>query len=282
MSIDANDPLTGRPGIGQRLLFLSHASGDLDRIDEIAGALENAGIEVWIDRSGITGGSSYADAIGAAIRKCDAFLLCVSPAALASRNVRQEIALAWKHERPIVPLLLEAAPVPADLEYWLEATQWIELLATPEEIWLPQVLNALATLGIDITTGVPRQHPAAIDTAGETSSSSGQERSPFGSVLKRFRLAAGLSQEDLAELCNLSVRGISDLERGQRSTPRMETVRTLAAGLALADDQPGATAGSGETWHFATSTGRRLPAWRGTGTVAAGDSSSSDKLDRPL
>src|SRR5215213_630808 len=51
----------------------------------------------------------------------------------------------------------------------------------------------------------------------------------------RLRVAASLSQEELAERSNLSVRGISDLERGLRHAPRLETVRMLADALALRD-----------------------------------------------
>src|SRR5947209_2906721 len=38
----------------------------------------------------------------------------------------------------------------------------------------------------------------------------------FGALLQRHRLAAGLSQEELAERAGLSRRGISDLERRER------------------------------------------------------------------
>jgi len=61
-----------------------------------------------------------------------------------------------------------------------------------------------------------------------------RETSPFGSLLRDYRLAAGLSQERLAEHCGLSARGISDLERGARTVPRLETVGLLADGLGLA------------------------------------------------
>lgn len=55
----------------------------------------------------------------------------------------------------------------------------------------------------------------------------------FGSVLLRFRLAAGYTQEDLADRCGLSARTISDLERGQVGRPRPTTVRLLADALDL-------------------------------------------------
>ena len=42
----------------------------------------------------------------------------------------------------------------------------------------------------------------------------------FGDLLRRYRVAAGLTQEELAERASLSARGISDLERGARSAPQ--------------------------------------------------------------
>jgi predicted ATPase/DNA-binding XRE family transcriptional regulator len=58
----------------------------------------------------------------------------------------------------------------------------------------------------------------------------------FGELLRRFRIAASLSQEKLAARSGLSVRGISDLERGLRQAPRLETVRMLGDALALQGD----------------------------------------------
>src|SRR5680860_324516 len=59
----------------------------------------------------------------------------------------------------------------------------------------------------------------------------------FADVLRRRRLAAGFSQEDLAERAGLSPRSISDLERGQRLAPRLETVRLLSEALELTPTQ---------------------------------------------
>src|SRR5690242_19207929 len=59
----------------------------------------------------------------------------------------------------------------------------------------------------------------------------------FGTRLRRLREAAALSQEALAERAGLSRRGISDLERGARQLPRLETVRLLAEALALSETE---------------------------------------------
>ncbi len=51
----------------------------------------------------------------------------------------------------------------------------------------------------------------------------------FGDLLRRYRLAAGLTQEGLAERAQVSPRAISDLERGQRTRPWRDTVQLLAS-----------------------------------------------------
>jgi transcriptional regulator with XRE-family HTH domain len=57
----------------------------------------------------------------------------------------------------------------------------------------------------------------------------------FGPVLRSLRLAAGLTQEDLAERAGLSVRTISDLERGATGRPYPKTVTLLAHALELTE-----------------------------------------------
>jgi predicted ATPase/DNA-binding XRE family transcriptional regulator len=62
---------------------------------------------------------------------------------------------------------------------------------------------------------------------------SAQPLSLLGPLLRRYRMAAGLTQEELAERAGLSTRAISDLERGVKRAPRRETVELLADALAL-------------------------------------------------
>jgi predicted ATPase/DNA-binding XRE family transcriptional regulator len=57
----------------------------------------------------------------------------------------------------------------------------------------------------------------------------------FGELLRQHRRAAGLTQEELAECARISVRAISDLERGVRRAPHKDTLRLLAEALQLSD-----------------------------------------------
>src|SRR5215213_3417081 len=58
----------------------------------------------------------------------------------------------------------------------------------------------------------------------------------FAGLLRRLRTSAALSQEELAKRAGLSLRGISDLERGVRRAPHLTTVRLLADALALSPE----------------------------------------------
>ncbi len=56
-----------------------------------------------------------------------------------------------------------------------------------------------------------------------------------GEWLRQQRVAAGLTQEDLAERSGVSVRAIADLERGRTRKPYPSSVRALARALGLPD-----------------------------------------------
>jgi transcriptional regulator with XRE-family HTH domain len=55
----------------------------------------------------------------------------------------------------------------------------------------------------------------------------------FGTLLREYRSASGLTQEDLAERSGVSIRAIADMERGRTARPFRHSVRRLADGLAL-------------------------------------------------
>jgi predicted ATPase/transcriptional regulator with XRE-family HTH domain len=70
----------------------------------------------------------------------------------------------------------------------------------------------------------------------------------FGTLLRQHRVAAGLSQEALAERAHMSSHGVSALERGYRRTPQRETVALLADALALSDEQRQAFEAAAARW----------------------------------
>ena len=61
----------------------------------------------------------------------------------------------------------------------------------------------------------------------------------FGALLRRYRRAAGLSQEELADQAGLSVGALANMERGRTTRPRRHSVHSLADALGLAAPERG-------------------------------------------
>jgi transcriptional regulator with XRE-family HTH domain/tetratricopeptide (TPR) repeat protein len=64
-----------------------------------------------------------------------------------------------------------------------------------------------------------------------------ESTSTFGALLRRYRIAAGFTQEMLAARSGVSPHGISDLEREARKAPRQDTVRLLIGALNLSSEE---------------------------------------------
>jgi transcriptional regulator with XRE-family HTH domain len=69
------------------------------------------------------------------------------------------------------------------------------------------------------------------------SDDSDQEPTSVGTLLRAYRLRAGLTQEALAEQAGLSARGVQDIERGVRRAPQPVTLALLIAALRLSADE---------------------------------------------
>jgi predicted ATPase/transcriptional regulator with XRE-family HTH domain len=63
------------------------------------------------------------------------------------------------------------------------------------------------------------------------------EPTQFGTLLKRYRTAAGLTQEALAARAQISARTVADLERGISRVPRHDTLEMLIEALSLTPQQ---------------------------------------------
>ena len=59
----------------------------------------------------------------------------------------------------------------------------------------------------------------------------------LSTFLKKLRLSARMTQEELAERAGISARTVSDLERGLRTVVHHDTAQRLASALGLADEQ---------------------------------------------
>ena len=91
-------------------VFLSHSSTDRDFATRLAEMLRRHGVPVWYSDTNIRGAQQGHDEIGAALRRCDWFIVILSNASVESMWVKRETLYALqqvRYENKIVPVLLE-------------------------------------------------------------------------------------------------------------------------------------------------------------------------------
>lgn len=89
-------------------VFLSHSSHDRDFVKRLAQIMRAHGIPVWLSQTNIVGAQQWHDEIGAAVKRCDWFVVVLSASSVESVWVKRELlfALQQNHfENRIVPLL---------------------------------------------------------------------------------------------------------------------------------------------------------------------------------
>jgi TolB-like protein/cytochrome c-type biogenesis protein CcmH/NrfG len=115
----------GGPG-PQRRVFISYASHDVALAQKVCSALEAAEFPCWIAPRNVVPGTMYADGIVHAIDDSSILVLILSEQAVASAHVGREIERAVSKRHPVVALRIDAAPLTAAFEYFLNQSQWIE------------------------------------------------------------------------------------------------------------------------------------------------------------
>ena len=92
--------------------FVSYARSDKTPALKLVQALVEAGVELWVDEMDIVQGDRWDDAIEKALMSCRGIVLCLSPAAVASENVLDEIHFALENDLPLYPVMIERCRVP--------------------------------------------------------------------------------------------------------------------------------------------------------------------------
>ena len=88
--------------------FLSHSSADHEFVTNLSQTLQKHGVPFWYSKTNILGAQQWHDEIGAALNRCDWFVLILSPNSVNSMWVKRELLFALQQNRfadRIVPVL---------------------------------------------------------------------------------------------------------------------------------------------------------------------------------
>lgn len=111
-----------------REVFLSQSSRNRRFAGMLAGDLRRHGVPVWYSETNIVGARQWHDEIGAALERCDWFVVVLSPASVKSRWVKQELLFALndaRYEDRIVPVIHRPCRY-RDLSWTLPSFQMID------------------------------------------------------------------------------------------------------------------------------------------------------------
>ncbi len=140
-------------GVGQ--LFVSYSRDNKKIIDHLISKLTAVGYDLWIDTDSLVGGKHWRGDIVAAIRKCEVFLIALSPYSISSDNVLTELTLAQKHKKRIIPVVIQPiVDIPDSMEYQLSGLQRIDLTSNLDADYI-KLYNALSGKHDSVSTPQP-------------------------------------------------------------------------------------------------------------------------------
>lgn len=113
---------------GPAEIFISHSSKDANFVDRLHKILTSHGVKSFVSKANIRGAQRWHDEIGTALKRCDWFLLVLSPQSVRSAWVKHELIYALQasqYREHIIPVLYKNCDTDA-LSWTLSAIEWID------------------------------------------------------------------------------------------------------------------------------------------------------------
>ena len=109
-------------------VFLSHSSKNLAFAKRLAKLLHAHHVKTFFSKKNIQGAQQWHDEIGSALKRCDWFVVVLSPQSVSSKWVKHELIYALQANRfkqRIIPILYKACDTDK-LSWTLSGFQWID------------------------------------------------------------------------------------------------------------------------------------------------------------
>jgi hypothetical protein len=127
-------------------IFSSYAHKDMETVFKLLRKLDRDRYRLWYDE-GIEPGNEWPEVVGNAVIHCTQFMVFMSPAAADSRNVRNEVNLAFTEDKEIIVVYLKKTDLSSGMKLQIGAVQFINRYELSEREFydkLSAVLNSAA------------------------------------------------------------------------------------------------------------------------------------------
>jgi hypothetical protein len=158
--------------------FISYASENREKAEEICASLERRGLVCWMAPRDIRAGREYADEIIHGLERSAAVVLVLSEAANTSVFVLREIERAVSKDINVVPVRIEEVTPSPGLELFISGTHWMDVWRGDWDDHMDRLVRDLS----DSPVG-----PAAVEV------SAGHRSVAHHSSLRKVYVAAGLA-----------------------------------------------------------------------------------------
>jgi hypothetical protein len=123
-------------------LFISYAHEDMKTVFNVIKRLNKSRYRVWYDE-GIEPGNEWPEVIGKAIIHCSQFLVFMSSSATKSRNVRNEINLAFNEDKEILVVFLEPTRLSEGMKLQIGTVQFINKFENSEKEFSSKLIKVV-------------------------------------------------------------------------------------------------------------------------------------------
>lgn len=118
-------------------IFISYSQRDATIARQIAGALREEGLQVWLPENEILPGDNWAERVSQALNECDAMVAILTPDTLQNGNVQLEMGYALSHKsyrRRLFPVLVGPSDTvaPESMPWILERFRVLRLRSAEE------------------------------------------------------------------------------------------------------------------------------------------------------
>ncbi|HEY5732072.1 MAG TPA: TIR domain-containing protein, partial [Anaerolineales bacterium] len=130
----------------QGSVFISYSRKDKEFVKKLNDALDNAGVQAWVDWEGIELASDWMQTITTAIQSHDAFIFVISPDSIKSKVCAEELELGINLNKKLIPILYREPAKGQKMHDKLSATNWVYMRKDDNfEDTVPKLIESIQT-----------------------------------------------------------------------------------------------------------------------------------------
>lgn len=115
--------------MSKETIFVSYSRKDKPFVLAFVQELKNQGAKIWIDEFDIELGENWDNAIEEALDQSETIMIIISPTAVESQNVQDEVSVAISSKKKMVPIVI----TPCELPMRWGRRQYADLASNPDK-----------------------------------------------------------------------------------------------------------------------------------------------------